>query len=225
MGFDGHMSDQTATGGQITVLVVDDHAMVAHALAELLDLEPDITVVGRVATLDEARQWAARTLPQVVLMDYRLSGQNGIDATRAVRKVAPQAQVIMLTSVHSDALVQAALEAGCAGYLTKDRPVEEMLSVVRAAARGETLIPSSMLRTLLPAARLPAAAVGRLTKRELEVLALLAEGLSNRAIADRLVLSEKTIRNHANAVLMKLGAHSRLEAVAIASRQGLIELG
>ena len=207
------------------VLIVDDHQMVAQALTEVLDQEPDMDVVGRAATVDDAVRLTAVRSPDVVLMDFRLGDGDGVRATELIKRASPEVNVVMVTSVLSESVLVPALEAGCCGFVTKDRPIEEVLAAVRAAHAGESLISPAMLSRLLPSLRPAKKGVGEeLTPRELEVLGLLARGLSNPAIADELVLSLKTVRNHVQSVIAKLGAHSKLEAVAAAVRRGLVRL-
>jgi two-component system response regulator DevR len=215
-----------AAGG-IRVMVVDDHQLVAQALAEVLDDEPDLEVVARTGSVAEATRAAQVLAPDVVLMDYQLPDGNGVTAAERIRRHRPETKVVMLTAYAEDALLVAAVEAGCSGYLTKDRAVEEVVSAVRAAHAGEVLVSPAKLAQLLPKLRpqrAPSSSEGgvSLTARELEVLQLMAEGLSNHAIAERLVLSLNTVRNHVQNVISKFDAHSKLEAVAIAVRTGVI---
>lgn len=207
----------------IRVLIIDDHAVFADGLAALLASEPDLDVAGIAGTVDDAGPLAAATQPDVVLMDYELADGTGVDATARVLAACPTAKVVMLTSFTDDAVLLAAIEAGVSGFITKHRAGHEVLDAVRAAAAGEALVSPALLARLLPRLRRePVREASKLTARELEVLELLAEGLSNQAIADRLNVSLNTVRNHVQNVLTKLHAHSRLEAVAAAVRRGLI---
>jgi DNA-binding NarL/FixJ family response regulator len=208
----------------LRVLIVDDHAVFADGLAALLSGEPGIIVAGIARGVAEAGTLAATTKPDVVLMDYELLDGTGIEATAAVLARRPAASVVMLTSFSDDAVLLAAIEAGCSGFVTKHRAGREVVDAVRAAAAGEALISPALLARLLPRLRRePIRAASKLTAREMEVLELLAEGFANQAIADRLSVSHNTVRNHVQNLLTKLHAHSRLEAVATAARQGLIE--
>jgi DNA-binding NarL/FixJ family response regulator len=198
--------------------------MVADSLARALGAQADMEVVGVEETAAGAERAARRDRPDVVLMDYRLQEGDGLAATLAVKAVHPAAQVVMVTSMEGEDIVVAAVEHGCAGYLLKSSPLPEVLEAVRAVARGESTISPAVLRRVLPRLRRDYQRVGAtLTGREKEVLALLADGLANAAIASHLGLSVNTIRNHVQNVLMKLNAHSKLEAVAVAAREGLLD--
>lgn len=203
------------------VLVVDDHAMVAEGLVDVLSAEPGIDVVGRAATARDAERMAAQFVPDVVVMDYRLPDRDGLSATVAIRSENPDTAVVMVTASDHDTVVAAAVEAGCAAYVTKDRAAQDVVAAVHAAARGEVAFPAAVLQGLLSRGTARARS-SALTRREVEVLQLLAEGLSTREVAERFVLSTSTVRNHVQNVLVKLGAHSKLEAVSIATRQGII---
>ncbi|HYR63855.1 MAG TPA: response regulator transcription factor [Actinomycetota bacterium] len=211
---------------EIRVMVVDDHQLLAESLLMVLDEEPDMTVVATAASVAEARLNARRHTPDVVLMDYRLPDGLGTDAARFIREENPIVRVVMLTGFPDDAILVAAIEAGCSGYITKDSAVSEAISAVRAAYAGEALISPSMLARLLPKLRRDYRGVGStLTDREREVLSLLAGGSQNSTVADQLFLSVNTVRKHVQSILSKLGAHSKLEAVAVAVREGIIDLG
>lgn len=203
------------------VLLVDDHKMVVQAIAAILQGEPGLEVVAVAGTASEARRLSIEHAPDVVVMDYTLPDADGAETARQIRAEQPDVQVVMVTGAMHDTVLVAALEAGCAGFVTKDRAVEEVADAVRAAHAGEATIPPDMLARLLPQLRQPGRTVGGLTPRERQILQLLVEGMSNQQIADHLVLSISTIRNHVQSVLQKLEAHSRLEAVAIALRQGI----
>lgn len=216
--------DEGMDAPPLRVLIVDDHAVFADGLTALLSSEPDVAVAGIAHGVVEAGALAAKAQPDVVLMDYELLDGTGVEATAAVLSTCPAASVVMLTSFSDDAVLLAAIEAGCSGFVTKHRAGHEVVDAVRAAAAGEALISPALLARLLPRLRRePVRAASTLTAREIEVLDLLAEGLSNQAIADRLSVSHNTVRNHVQNLLTKLHAHSRLEAVATAVRQGLVE--
>lgn len=210
-------------GERIRVLVCDDHTVVAEGLAMVLAAQPDIEVVGVTGRVAEVCELAASLRPDVVLMDYALPDGDGVAATAAIKASQPDVKVVMLTSfVDVDVLV-AAIEAGCSGFVTKHKAADELTTAVRLAVEGEALVSPDMLARLLPRLRPSYHGVGAdLTPREREVLDLLAQGQSKEAIARRLFLSANTVRNHIQNILGKLGAHSRLEAVATATREGLI---
>jgi DNA-binding NarL/FixJ family response regulator len=204
-------------------MLVEDHQMVAQGIVELVGAEPDLDVVAVEATVAGATDAAARLRPDVVLMDYRLPDGDGVEATRRIREVAPASAVVMVTSVASENVLLGAIDAGCAAFVLKDSPMQDVIDAARAAGRGEAVIAPSLLARLLPRLRRTAAAPPTtLTEREQQVLELLVEGLSSQAIADRLFLSMNTVRNHVQNILVKLGAHSRLEAVATAVKTGLV---
>lgn len=215
------MSDSTGIA-VIRVLIVDDHEMVAQGLSEVLAAEEDIDVVGRAGTVRDAERMAAQLSPDVVVMDYRLPDGDGLTATASIRERDPDTAVVMVTASDHDTVVAAAVQAGCAGFVTKDRAAKDVVAAVRTAARGEAGFPAAVLARLVTRGQPAARPKGALTPRELEVLQLLADGLSTRAIADRLTLSMSTVRNHAQNILSKLDAHSKLEAVSVAMRQGIV---
>jgi DNA-binding NarL/FixJ family response regulator len=206
----------------LRILLVEDHQMVAEGIVELVGAEPDLEVVGVEGTVAGATDAASRLRPDVVLMDYRLPDGDGVEATRRIRAAVPSAAVVMVTSVASESVLLGAIDAGCAAFVLKDSPVQDVIDATRAAGRGEAVIAPSLLARLLPRLRRTAAPATALTDREQQVLELLVEGHSSQAIADRLFLSMNTVRNHVQNVLVKLGAHSRLEAVATAVRTGLV---
>ena len=209
----------------IRVLVVDDHRMFAESLVSLLEREHDLEITGQAASIAELKQALAGPEPDVVLMDYRLPDGDGIEGALLVRERRPEAQVVMLTGTSEDSVLLSAIEAGCAGFVTKDNAVDEAVSAIRAAASGEAVISPQMLSRLLPKLRREREedTASPLTPRETEILTLLAEGHANQVIAERLTISLNTVRNHVQNLLSKLGAHSKLEAVAVAVRMGLLQ--
>lgn len=208
---------------RIRVLVCDDHHVVAQGLAMVLGAEADIEVVGVAGSVAEVRQMTISRRPEVVLMDYGLPDGDGVSATTAIKAAQPDVQVVMLTSYVDEDVLVAAIQAGCTGYVTKHKGAEELTTAVRLAAEGEALVSPDMLARLLPRLRRGPHGLGwDLTPRERQVLDLLALGESKEAIAGRLFLSTNTVRNHIQNILTKLGAHSRLEAVAAAAREGLL---
>ena len=218
----------TAEARPIRVLLVDDHQLLTGALSQMLARERDIEVVGVAGTVNDARQLARERL-DVVLMDYRLPDGTGAEATRAIKARWPGARIVMLTALNDDETILESIQAGADGYLTKDRAVEEVVSAVRSAHAGETLLPRSVIVGI--AQRVAAARdrgserrqIEPLTPRELEVLRALTEGLSTPEICDRLFIAPNTLRTHVQNIMGKLRVHSKLEAVAFALRHRLVE--
>jgi DNA-binding NarL/FixJ family response regulator len=209
----------------IRVLVVDDHQMFASSLAQALRAEPDLLVVGEAASLEQARAKLVTEAPDVVLLDHRLPDGDGVAALSSLRELRPSAQVVVLTATASERVLVAAMEAGASGFITKTQQLDDVIAGVRAAAQGESVVSSALLIKLLPQLqRRPAAGSGSLTDREREILDLLAAGLPNADIGVRLSLSVHTVRNHVANLSAKLGAHSKLEAVVIAVRDGLVDV-
>src|SRR5437867_97468 len=205
------------------VVVVDDHEMFTQGLATALGADPAIDVVATAGSVEAGCAAVRLHSPDVVLMDFELPDGDGATATERIKSEVPSAQVVMVTSFDDEAILIRAIEAGCSGFITKHKAIQEVASAVRAAKAGEALISPSMLARLLPKLRRSPRGLGSdLTPREVEVLKLLAEGVSNQQIADRLVLSLHTVRNHVQNVISKLGAHSKLEAVAAAVREGIV---
>jgi two-component system, NarL family, response regulator DevR len=210
--------------GVIGVLIIDDHRMFADSLARLLSDEEDIKVVGAASTASEGLALAARLQPAVILVDYELPDRNGVTIVSEMRKRVPGVHVVMLTGKSDDRVLLEAIEAGCSGFMTKDRAAAEVADAIRVAAAGEALISPRELARLLPKLNRNYRPLGGdLTEREREILILLADGRTNAAIAGEIYLSVNTVRNYVQSILTKLGAHSKLEAVAIGVRQGLIE--
>ena len=212
----------------IRVLFVEDHQLLAEALAAMLAREPDMEVVGTAGSVADAKVMA-RERVDVVLMDYRLPDGTGADATRAIKARWPAARVVMLTAVKDDETVLESIQAGADGYLTKDRAADDVVQAVRAAYAGETLLPRSVIVEI---ARRVAAARERgderrlvepLTPRELEVLRALTDGLSTPEICERLYIAPNTLRTHVQNIMGKLRVHSKLEAVAFALKNRLVE--
>ena len=216
-------SGAATTGRPVRVLIVDDHEVLATSLALVLDDQPDITTVGVAGTIAKAKALIVTTTPDVVLLDHRLPDGDGVAAIRELRRLRPSAEVVMLTASAADHVLVAAIEAGAAGFVSKTRGLADVTAAVRAAAAGEAVISPELLIRLLPRLqRGPQAGRSDLTEREREVLGLLAEGLSNAAIAQKLTVSVHTVRNHIANLSAKLGAHSKLEALSIAVRDGLL---
>jgi two-component system, NarL family, response regulator NreC len=212
----------------IRTALCDDHRVVRSGLRRLLADEPDIEVVGEAGTADEAVALAQATRPDVFVMDQGLPGASGIEATRRLRLVSPATRVLMLT-VHDDvAYLRAAFQAGAAGYLVKDAADVELVEAVRALAAGRQYVHPSLGAALLaaetPAAR-PQGPGGVLSERELEVLRLVARGLTSAQIAERLVVSVRTVETHRAHIQHKLGVGSRAELFGFAREHGLLDQG
>jgi DNA-binding NarL/FixJ family response regulator len=214
---------EVPSGSPVRLLIVDDHDLLASSLQLALSRAPDVEPVGRATTVAEACRMTRSSRPDVVVLDYRLPDGDGVTAIPQLRAAHPGVKVVILTASDSEQLLASAVEAGCSGFVLKAEPLEELLAAVRAAAAGEVNISPMLLARLLPRIRRGAPALGGdLSPRELDVLNLLAEGLANSAIAERLGISIYTVRNHVQAILAKLGVHSKLEALATAVREGLL---
>ncbi|MEU6978111.1 MULTISPECIES: response regulator transcription factor [unclassified Streptomyces] len=204
----------------IRLLLADDHPVVRAGLRAVLDTEPDFTVAAEAATAERAVELAAAGGVDVVLMDLQFgAGMHGSEATAAITAVPGGPRVLVLTTYDTDADILAAVEAGASGYLLKDAPPEELAAAVRTAAAGQSALAPAVAHRLMDRMRTPAEA---LTKRELEVLQLVGEGLSNQQISKALFLSQATVKSHLVHVFAKLGVDSRTAAVAAATARRLI---
>ena len=209
----------------LTVAIVEDHAMVAEGLASALEVDPELAVVGIAGNLAEALELVRSRRPDVVLMDYRLPDGDGASGTADVKATSPETQVVMLTAMGGQDVLARAIEAGCSGFLHKTKPISDVRMALRRAGSGEALFAPDALADVVGRLRDRGAPLGpALTARELQVLTLLAEGASTDQIAADLFLSLHTVRNHVRNILGKLGAHSKLEAVAVATREGIVNL-
>ena len=217
----------------LAVLIVDDQALVRAGFRMILEAEQDMEVVGEAADGREAVDEARRLRPDVVLMDVRMPEVDGIEATRRLLSDAADTKVVMLTTFDMDEYVYDALRAGASGFLLKDVPPEQLVAGIRAVASGDALLAPSVTRRVIEEfVRRPPASVRTLpaklddlTARELEVLKLIARGLSNAEIATELFVSETTVKTHVAHVLMKLDLRDRVQAVVLAYESGLIEPG
>jgi DNA-binding NarL/FixJ family response regulator len=218
------MSIESSETESIRVLVVEGHEILAKGLTGLLDSCPDFEVVGVPRTMAEAVSASVELRPDVIVMDHQLPDGDGVTALEEIKRAIPAARVVILTSSDNDRrLARRAFEAGCSGFVEKSRSVKDLFSVVRAAHSGEVLITPVMLMMLLPPGANGNCRIGSdLSRRELEVLEVMAEGGSDKEIADKLFISLNTARKHAQNIIRKLGAHSKLEAVVVAARAGLI---
>ena len=220
------MSADASPSAGLTVFLVDDHAIVRSGVRAYLDLIEDITVTGEAGNGQEALDRIAilepaDALPDVVLMDLLMPGMDGIEATRQLKARWPVIEVVAVTSFLEESKVRAALEAGAAGYLLKDAEADEVAAAIRAAAAGECHLDPAVGKLLAATLRAPRSAAGSLTAREREVLTLIAEGATNRQIARRLSVTERTARTHVSNILGKLGLTSRTQAALWAVREGL----
>jgi len=208
----------------LRVLVVDDERLFAELMRHALARATDIEVVGVMHDVKSAAHAAANLKPAVVLSDYHLPDGTGADVARALRRLAPSVSVLILTGDPSNVVLADVARSGAVGHLTKARDLDDVVTAVRLAAGGEILFAPSELQRLLLESAASRKIIEPLTSRELEVLRLLASGTSTTAAAESLGISTATLRAHVQAVLRKLGAHSRLEAVAEAARLGLVTL-
>ena len=210
----------------ITVLIVDDHALVRGGVRGYLETQPDICISGEAASGEEAVRLAADQVPDVVLMDLVMPGMDGVEATRRVRQVSPRSRVVVLTSYHDDVHIFPAIKAGALSYLLKDVGPEDLAGAIRAAARGEAVLHPHVATRVMQELRGARGEVlnpfAELTDRELEVLRLVAEGLSNAQIAERLVLSVKTVKGYVSNILSKLYLADRTQAAVFAWREGMM---
>ena len=216
-------AEGTTRGDRIRVVIVDDHEMVRSGLAIFLRVVPDLELVGEAGSGEDAVRLCERVQPDVVLMDLVMPGLDGVAATRAVRERCADTRVIALTSFPEEDLVQRALEAGATGYLLKNVGVVELTEAIRAARAGKPTLAPEAAQALIERATRPAPPGHDLSAREREVLALMKQGLSNRAIAERLIISPSTADFHVSNILGKLGVTSRTEAVAVAVQHHLVD--
>jgi DNA-binding NarL/FixJ family response regulator len=207
----------------ITVVVIEEYEMVIDGLAAVMDQEPDIRVVGGATTGAEALRVAFELRPNVAILGCRLHDAGGAETARQLRRVAPEVGVVMLTAGTNELTMADVMAAGCTAFIAKSARAGELLRAVRSVARGYAMFPSDLAGPL-PAGYGPPCRGPELTEREVEVLELLAAGAKTCSIADKLTLSQHTVRNHVRNLLAKLGAHSRLEAVVIAAGKGLIQM-
>jgi DNA-binding NarL/FixJ family response regulator len=205
--------------GRIRVFSVDDHPLLREGIAAIINNQPDMTMVALAANAQDAVEQFRKHKPDVTLMDLRLPDKNGIETMIAIRSEFPDARVIMLTTFEGDVEIKRALEAGARGYLLKSMPPKELVEVIRQVHAGKKRIPPQLAAQLAEHMSDEA-----LTEREVEVLGQIAGGNRNRDIAERLFITEETVKVHIKHIMEKLGASDRTQAVAIGIRRGIIQL-
>ena len=203
----------------IRILIADDHPVVREGLAAMIKRRTDMTVVAEANHGQEAVALFHQHQPDVVLMDLRMPGMDGVEAILTIREQTPEARVIVLTTYDTDEDIYRALRAGAKAYLLKDTPREELLDTIRAVSAGRTRVPSDVAAKLVERV-----SSETLTAREIDVLRLIVAGNSNREIATLLYISEGTVKTHVNHILMKLGVSDRTQAVTTALKRGLVSL-
>ena len=216
------------SGDSLRVLIVDDHDLFRTGLRNLLE-EQGVVIVGEAATGAEAVKIVREIAPDVVVMDLNMPGMGGVDATRHITAIAPLTRVVMLTISEDDSDVMDALLAGACGYLLKDSSIQDLMAVIRAASRGESLISPNIAAKVLQRVRATSTQPeianqirAELSDREIEVLKLIANGKDNAVIAGELHISPKTVKNHISNILMKLQIDNRIQAAVYAVRSGIV---
>ena len=210
----------------ISILIVDDHEVVRQGLKAYLDAQPGFFVVGEASSGENAEKAAAELLPDVVLMDLVMSGMGGVEATRKIKDLTPRTQIVVLTSYHQDEFIFPALQAGAISYVLKDVMMDDLVDAIRKAAQGEAVlhprVAERVIHEINGAYRSVFNPFTELTNREMEILRLIARGLSNCEIAEALVISENTVKGHVSNILSKLHLADRTQAAVYAWEQGLI---
>lgn len=217
-----------ATMERIGVLIVDDHTLFRRGVRKMLEAEGDMVVLGEAATGEEALQHTRALMPDVVLMDIKMPGMDGIECTRTLHREMPHVGIVFVTMFENDEFIFQGLQAGGRGYILKDADPDTMVRAIRAVANRESLLGPSIaqkvIRQFAGMDRAQGQLVDELTAREVEVLRLIAEGLGNKEIARRLIISEKTVKNHINNILSKLHLYDRTQATLYAIRTGLAKI-
>lgn len=215
-----------AEAERITILIVDDHAIVRQGLHALFNIQPDCAVVGEADSGEEAVRLASELVPDIVLMDLVMPGIDGVEATKRVKQASPRSQVIVLTSFHDDQHIFPALRAGALSYVLKDIDPGQLVETVRRAVHGESMmhprVAARVVQEIRDSKQEDASPFAELSERELEVLRLIAAGLSNAEIAERLFISEKTVKGHVSNILSKLHMLDRTKAAVFAWQKGLM---
>ena len=213
---------EDAPAGTIKVVIVDDHALVRSGIEVVLEMFDDIELVGQAADGEEAVRLCARLRPDVVLMDLVMPGMTGVEATRRILESCPGVRVVALTSFAEEDLIGDTLRAGAIGYLMKNVSADQLAGAVRAAHAGRATLAPEAADAVVRAVSVPHPPGESLTGREREVLALMADGLTNADIAKRLVIGVATVKTHVSSIIAKLGVATRTEATATAIRRGLV---
>jgi NarL family two-component system response regulator LiaR len=210
----------------ISILITDDHALVRQGIRDFLELQPDLSIIGEATSGEEAVRLASELAPDVVLMDLVMPGMGGVEATRLVKQASPHSQIIVLTSYHEDEYIFPALRAGATSYILKDIGPNELADAIRKVARGESVlhprVAARVVQEMRGARRDTPNLFNELSERELEVLRLIAAGMANAEIAQKLVISEKTVKGHVSNILSKLHMLDRTQAAVLAWQQGLV---
>jgi len=204
----------------IRVAIVDDHPVVSDGIAANLRADPEIEIVATGASAESAVAIAERDRPDVLVLDLELGGRSGLDIMAAVKAASPRTRIVVFSAYAGEERVATAFERGADSYVLKGTPSDELVAVVRSVAQGGNRIPAAIAEQLARAVRTPRR--DRLTEREREILALLADGLANRAVAERLGIAERTVKFHVGEILARLGATNRAQAVAIAKARGIV---
>ena len=213
---------------KVNILIVDDHTLFRTGVRKMLEAEEDMHVVGEAATGVEALEQARALMPDVILMDIKMPDLDGVQAARTLHREMPHVGIIFVTMFEDDEFIFKGLQAGGRGYILKDADPDTMLRAIRAVAHGESLLGSTVAQKVmrqfsaLPGKQAPL--VDDLTPREIEVLKLIAEGRSNSEIAEELIISEKTVKNHINNIFSKLHIYDRSQAILYAIRKGLVKV-
>ena len=211
---------------KITILLVDDHEVVRQGLRAYLDAQPDFKVIGEASSGEEAVVAAMEYLPDVMLMDLVMSGMGGVEATRKVKDITPRTQIVVLTSYHQDEFIFPALQAGAISYVLKDVMMDDLADAIRKASRGEAVlhprVAERVIREINGGKGITFNPFTELTNREMEVLRLIARGMSNCDIAEDLFISENTVKGHVSNILSKLQLADRTQAAVYAWEQGLV---
>ena len=214
----------------ISIIVVDDHEVVRKGLRGYLETLPEFSVMGEAASGEEAINLVMEFIPDVVLMDLIMPGMDGVEATRRVKKISPRTQVIVLTSYHEDIHIFPALKAGAVAYVLKDMKMDKLADVITRVVKGETILHPLVAERVLKNLRGESGndedvLTGDLTDREMEVLKLIANGLSNNQIAEKLVITENTVKGHVSNILSKLHLLDRTQAAVYAWKKGIVHPG